>query len=401
MSKPGLRQLLRQFLALHLQHNGFVVLQRYYERHFTPVGKALLLLFLIALSLGMVGTEVLIYMFLCGLGGLWVGVMMLGWFSRPRAVKARLIFPERLQAGETASCRVELHNAGKRPLFHLVSEILLIHPDPSQAPVILYQQQEAFCLAAGETSDFKVAWTPSVRGGWQLKEIQVISRFPLGLFLWRHRLKIQLPVWVYPDPLFWPEQPWQQRVTQQLQTQSQTSVMRGDSLEFQGIRPWLTGDSPRFIHWPSLARTGQLAVREYQESPGHQIALVMPSLGADSSLPGIQAAFERAVSLTAGLALTLNAQTLHHLHLVQIGAALELAEQGSLNTERLLLRLAQADVSLDPELERLWQMLEQVPPTLLILVVPSWTPALEQLRLQCLNRHWPLEVISAQTEQAG
>lgn len=75
----------QRYWAFHRQHNGFAILQRYYERHFTPVGKALLLLYLISLSLGMVGTEVLIYIFCCGLGGLWVATSArAGWHARSR-----------------------------------------------------------------------------------------------------------------------------------------------------------------------------------------------------------------------------------------------------------------------------------------------------------------------------
>lgn len=379
-----------------MQHNGFVVLQRYYERHFTPVGKALLLLLMISLSLGMVGTEVLIYVFLCGQAALWAGTVLVGWYSRPKAVSARMIFPERLQAGEKVICQVELHNHGKRPLFHLLSEILLIGPD--QKTILLTQSREAFSLGRAEVACFEVEWTPALRGRWQLREIQVISRFPLGLSLWRHHVRLDAPVWVYPEALFWPNQPWQQRVAAQLHTQNQTSVMRGDSLEFQGIRPWLTGDSPRFIHWPSLARTGQLAVREYQESPGHQIALVLSGLGSEQTEPAQLAQFERAVSLTAGLALTLASQPMHQLMLAQIGAHLEFSEHTPLSVEHLMLRLAQVE-ALEPQtFDLLWEALLQTPPTLLILVVAVWTPAHEQLRLQCLSRRWPLEMITASEE---
>lgn len=382
-----LRELLKQFIALHLQHNGFAVLQRYYERHFTPVGKALLLLLVISLSLGMVGTEVLIYIFLSCLVALWAGTVLIGWLARPRRLRAQVIWPGRLQAGENARCTLILENPTEQPVFHLFSEILM--QGPQRQICALRPHGEIFCLDAGERVEHVFEWLPTSRGTWQQREIQFISMFPLGLMRWRQRFRNAQTVWVYPRLLGLADAPWREHQPQMQQLTSQATLLRGQSLEFQGIRPWLPGDSPRFIHWPSLARSGQLAVREYQDSPGHQLALLLQT-GASSSEH-----FEAAVSLMAGLIQSLAAQPFDQLMLAQLGKTLSLSARSPLAPDVLMLQLAQISQDESFELDDLWENLLHAPagPTLLICLATHWSPALAQLEQQCRLRRWPLEIL--------
>ncbi|PKL79605.1 MAG: hypothetical protein CVV27_01605 [Candidatus Melainabacteria bacterium HGW-Melainabacteria-1] len=381
-----LRRFLKQFLDLHLQHNGFTILQRYYERHFTPVGKALLLLLMISLSLGMVGTEVLIYVFLCGLAALWTGTVFVGWLSRPRKLSASVIWPAWLQVGEVAQLQLLIHNPGRSPQFHLHSEVVL--SGPGQRRLLLRQAEPFFCLDSSEQQSVELSWTPPTRGRWRLKEVQLISMFPLGLALWRQRVHLDTQIWVLPALLSPGDQPWQQHQPQLMQSANQATLLRGASLEFQGIRPWLPGDNPRYIHWPSLARTGQLAVREYQESPGHQICLLLPT-GADAA-----AGFESAVSLMAGLLHSLAALPHHQLLLTQFGQRISLATGGRLSEEDRLLELAQVQADENFPLNGLWDAVQLLPvaPTLLICVSTYWNADLDGLLRQCQLHRWPIEI---------
>jgi uncharacterized protein (DUF58 family) len=74
---------------------------------------------------------------------------------------------------------------------------------------------------------------------------------------------------------------------------------RAAQAEFHGLREFRTGDSPRWIHWRTSARSGMLMVREFEDLPGDDLVIV---LDAGSYLPGAAAEeFERAVSLAASL----------------------------------------------------------------------------------------------------
>jgi uncharacterized protein (DUF58 family) len=45
--------------------------------------------------------------------------------------------------------------------------------------------------------------------------------------------------------------------------------------EFHGLRAFRSGDSPRWIHWRTSARRGELMVREFEETPTDQLVLVV------------------------------------------------------------------------------------------------------------------------------
>jgi uncharacterized protein (DUF58 family) len=70
--------------------------------------------------------------------------------------------------------------------------------------------------------------------------------------------------------------------------------------EVHGLRGFRTGDSPRTIHWRTSARRGELMVREFEDTPGDSLLLVLdPVLPAT---PDAEERFEEAVSLAATLA---------------------------------------------------------------------------------------------------
>jgi uncharacterized protein (DUF58 family) len=45
--------------------------------------------------------------------------------------------------------------------------------------------------------------------------------------------------------------------------------------EFHGLRTFRHGDSPRWIHWRTTARRGELMVREFEDAPGEHLILVV------------------------------------------------------------------------------------------------------------------------------
>jgi len=45
--------------------------------------------------------------------------------------------------------------------------------------------------------------------------------------------------------------------------------------EFHGLRAFRAGDSPRWIHWRTTARRGELMVREFEDAPGEHFILVL------------------------------------------------------------------------------------------------------------------------------
>jgi uncharacterized protein (DUF58 family) len=67
----------------------------------------------------------------------------------------------------------------------------------------------------------------------------------------------------------------------------------GAQTEFHGLRPFHAGDSPRWIHWRTSARRGELMVREFEDMPNDHLILIV-----DPGLPG-EPALERLLGLAA------------------------------------------------------------------------------------------------------
>jgi uncharacterized protein (DUF58 family) len=73
----------------------------------------------------------------------------------------------------------------------------------------------------------------------------------------------------------------------------------GDPLSgFHSLRPYVTGDDTRLIHWASVAKTGDLMVREFVDSRRPQFSIV---LDVDAAV-GTADDFEEAVDVAASVA---------------------------------------------------------------------------------------------------
>jgi uncharacterized protein (DUF58 family) len=67
-------------------------------------------------------------------------------------------------------------------------------------------------------------------------------------------------------------------------------------MEFHGLRSFRAGDSPRLIHWRTSARRGELMVREFEEYPNDDLALIVDLARPAGADPKV---FERMLSLAA------------------------------------------------------------------------------------------------------
>src|SRR5262249_34117820 len=74
---------------------------------------------------------------------------------------------------------------------------------------------------------------------------------------------------------------------------SRPSMVRQDDLH--GLRPFRAGDSPRWIHWRTSARRHQKMVREFEESSGQNLILILDPWGPADAAQEL----DRAVSLVA------------------------------------------------------------------------------------------------------
>jgi len=77
-----------------------------------------------------------------------------------------------------------------------------------------------------------------------------------------------------------------------------TNGLSGD--ELSGLRPYAPGDRLTRLHWPSLARTGELVVREFLEPQAGSLSLLVDLRPSAHSAQSVEDTISRAAGLGAG-----------------------------------------------------------------------------------------------------
>ncbi|MER3415756.1 MAG: hypothetical protein C4297_06030 [Gemmataceae bacterium] len=126
------------------------------------------------------------------------------------------------------------------------------------------------------------AFTVSIpeRGRYLWPAIRVRSGYPLGLFVRECILQKQQKTLVLPRlggldrhqfkrRLLHPPR-WGQPLVRPLLRR-----LWGTQGEFHGLREFRPGDSPKWIHWRTTARAGQLMVREFEDPPQENLVLLL------------------------------------------------------------------------------------------------------------------------------
>jgi hypothetical protein len=195
--------------------------------------------------------------------------------------------PRRVTAGDRAMGRMQVVNTGPRPVLPTrmelpVGEGLAEFVVPRLTPGA--DDESLFAIPTERRALIVAGPAISVRGD------------QLGLLRRTTRWTDQVELFVHP------------RVTRIAATarglvkdlEGQTTKAITDSdLAFHALRSYEPGDDIRNVHWRSSARTGQLMVRQYQETRRSQLLLLM---SADSRFYASDDEFELAVSALASVA---------------------------------------------------------------------------------------------------
>lgn len=208
---------------------------------------------------------------------------------RLRRLEARRVLDETLFAGAPARLEVRLRNTSTCS----VRGVRLEDVGESHDAGWFFERLEGGARRA------VVADVVLPRRGWyDFAPLAVSATHPFGL--WQRRVLVGLParVLVLPHP---------GKVSRErLRHQLRGADPRGDRVrrhrwrheaaqaDFHGLRPFRLGDSPRWIHWRTSARRGELMVREFEDVPGDDLALVV-------DVPEDAARLEAVVSLAATL----------------------------------------------------------------------------------------------------
>jgi uncharacterized protein (DUF58 family) len=286
--------------------------------------------------------------------GLWAGARFLGSDDLHMVAVGVLVLPFLATLFvQWNRIRLDIHRHLSNPRVHAGSRVVvsieLANQGSVTAPFLLLE--DALPPALGRSARMVVAGAPpgsrqtlsySVmarhRGRYRLGPLSITISDPFGLARVRIQAMGTHDLLVY--PLVEELETWTGGLQGTGSGESATRYLYRSAAEFYTMREYVTGDDLRRIHWPSVARTGQLMIRQ-DEATRRSIATLFldnraGSLGTSGS-PG----FERGVSvaasigrqlLRAGFALTFSALDRSSAPLSDTALLEILAGQGTVRT---------------------------------------------------------------------
>ncbi|MDQ3638126.1 MAG: DUF58 domain-containing protein [Actinomycetota bacterium] len=222
-----------------------------------------------------------IYQLAYALAGLLLAALVLGlFFSRGLRYARRIPEGERPTAGRSSHVELIVSNASRTRSPNV--EVVDHFPErrPFRGPPV----------AGSETRKVREPVLFAKRGFYELGPAEIRTTDPFGLLRFVRRFGARTEVTVYPEIFELAGFPLRGRKGD-IGTRG-SFAQRGD--EFSGLREYRRGDDRRHIDWKSVARTGELVVKEFAQESPQRHAVVL-----DLHRPGIgvtEAEIEDAVS---------------------------------------------------------------------------------------------------------
>ncbi len=139
------------------------------------------------------------------------------------------------------------------------------------------------------------------RGVYRSDGFEVAAMDPLGVFAFTRHYAADGELVVYPLP---------QSLRQTALTGAErygwqeftSRLLRGSSVDPDGVRPYIPGDPMRRIHWRQTARTGKMSVIEFEESQATNLVIALDLKEGTVTGEGTETTLEYGVRLAASLA---------------------------------------------------------------------------------------------------
>lgn len=274
---------------------------------------------------------------LVGVALVWVNVV------RVRLEVTRSVSPGRLHQGGQGLVELALHNEGRRR-----STTLRVRDAVSGTRGA---SMWIGPLRAGEQAGAAYQLPTTRRGRMTVGPLEAELADPFGLCSRRVALADELELVVYPaiEPLL----PVAHASGQDARAATRNpNALAATGEDFFALRPYAVGDDLRRVHWPTLARTGELVVRQH-EQPWQERATVLLDVSAERMTA---ARFDEVVAAAASL-LAASCAAGDQIRLCTSAGTDSGFGAGPGHLDALLFRLAvqqpDADVSLSTGLDRL------------------------------------------------
>jgi uncharacterized protein (DUF58 family) len=285
------------------------------------------------------------------------------------------VSPDRISVGEPALGRLVVRNLARWPLPAMVV-VDRIGSRPHEIPVPL--------LRAGGSRTIHYPVPTGRRGRLALGPLSVERRDPFGLFRRAQPHRDGSVLWVHPrvHPCF------PVPVGTVPDFEGKADLSKKGSTWFASLREYVPGDDPRWIHWRSTARTGQLIVRESVDTMEPTVTVVLDTRASVLDPDAFEHAVEVAASVAQG---TVDSGRPARVRVVgEDGPAV--AAAGALS---LLDRLAAAERTPYPEPLRLLEEVDRAEPGgALVVITGVGEPAVVAKLAEQRRRFAPVVVVT-------
>lgn len=218
-------------------------------------------LFIIAFFIAVVWYVALVYLLVLLLLTL-VDILLL--FSGQSRVIANRLINERLNLGTGNNVQIAIRNSFAFPV-----EVQMIE----ELPVQLQERnfRRTLKIPAGKKETLHYELVPRTRGEYAFGNLLCYVRSPLKLIQRRCISDVAQVVKVYPSTKYLRQ--FQLLALSDNNQFSGSKIVRklGQSLEFEQIKEYVTGDDIRTINWKATARKGNLMVNHYVDARSQQI----------------------------------------------------------------------------------------------------------------------------------
>lgn len=212
-------------------------------------------------------------------------------FTRLDLKAVRRLSTRRAFPGTRVRVEIEVRNTGGRRTAMLLVEDVV---PPSLGPPARGVLGE---VRPGARQHVAYELTPRSRGRYAIGPLQIMAADPFDLVRRRFELDLRHDLVVYPEI----EDLGSGRPAAPLGGAGESSSRQlfRAAEEFYTMRAYEEGDDLRRIHWPSVARTGKLMIRQDEAARRAAASVFLDT--RSSGLRGNRTAFERAVSAAASI----------------------------------------------------------------------------------------------------
>jgi uncharacterized protein (DUF58 family) len=194
--------------------------------------------------------------------------------------------------GQPVSVKLHIRNRSNLPKYFLQAQDTL----PGEARFAEGDGVIPLALPAGGTQEAEYRVVFSRRGRYFIGPLSFHATDPLGMFFFSHQLREQTEILVLPTPVPLPPL---DSLRGALYTTAgvHSAPVRGDSVEFLGIREYVPGDPLRRVDWKHSARYGDLFVRDFERFTQTEVCVVLDRSSVMQHAPN---SFEMMVKAASG-----------------------------------------------------------------------------------------------------